>query len=303
MDLTQPQLPEDQQTSRPLEAYLAELREHGYTVLDGVVDSAALGRIREATLDASKALAEAPPDFDDRFGVPNGIAWSRDICRAVTHPGALWVIRSYLETTDIHFCHQPAMTVLRPAKELIGHHPESGWHSDYPYHPDVYPDDRWTDAAIYGVQFNICIDAFRQDNAATQFVPQSHQKQCFPPIEMNRGGTRMGTPPHETVAQMVAPEGAALIYDSRIWHRACPELNVSGMDRLAILNAVCPNWVRPMVDKRPGEEVYIGSDMATNLPSSVAAEIKQLCCTPTQTPPDNAPKILERLPGPRKINI
>ena len=55
MDLTQPQLPEDQQTSRPLEAYLAELREHGYTVLDGVVDSAALGRIREATLDASKA--------------------------------------------------------------------------------------------------------------------------------------------------------------------------------------------------------------------------------------------------------
>ena len=113
----------------------------------------------------------------------------------------------------------------------------------------------------------------------------------------------MGTPPHETVAQMVAPEGAALIYDSRIWLRACPELNVSGMDRLAILNAVCPNWVRPMVDKRPGEAVYIGSDMATNLPSSVAAEIKQLCCTPTQTPPDNAPKILERLPGPRKINI
>ena len=302
MNLTPPQLPEDQKPSRPLETYLAELREHGYTVLDGVVDKAALARIREDTDAACKALGERPPDFDDRFGVPNSIAWSRDVCRAVTHPGALWVMRAYLET-DIHFCHQPAMTVLRPAKELIGHHPESGWHSDYPYHPDVYPEDRWTDETIYGVQFNICIDAFRTDNAATQFVPQSHRKQCFPPVEMNRGGTRMGVSPHEAVAQMVAPEGSALIYDSRIWHRACPELNISGSDRLAILNAVCPNWVRPMVDKRPGVVVYRDSDMASSLPASVAEEITRLCCTPTQAAPLGSPNILEKPIGPRKINI
>ena len=38
-------------------------------------------------------------------------------------------------------------------------------------------------------------------------------------------------------------------YDSRMWHRQCHELNVSGTDRIAILNAVAPAWVLPMMDK------------------------------------------------------
>ena len=31
----------------------------------------------------------------------------------------------------------------------------------------------------------------------------------------------------------------------RIWHRACPELNVSGEDRMAIIQATMPRFVRP----------------------------------------------------------
>ena len=290
--------------ARPLDDYLGELRTHGYTVVDGLIDEAALERIKTVTAQQIAQLEPAPPAFDDRFGVPHGIAWSQDVCNAVTHPAALWVLRAYLGASNIRFCHQPAMTVLRPAKDLIGQFPEQGWHADYPYHPDVYPDDRWQDDAVYGVQFNLCVDAFRPENGATQYVPDSHLRRRWPPRAFNEGGTRMGTAPHNKVMQMVAPAGSALIYDSRTWHRACPELNVSGEDRLAILNAVCPAWVRSMVDKQAGTERYRASNMAAQLDPQVRDEIEALCHANRIPPPAGAPVILEKqFVGPRKIQI
>eukprot|EP01043_Picozoa_sp_COSAG02_P086341 COSAG02_NODE_23807_length_707_cov_1.509868_1_plen_84_part_00 len=38
------------------------------------------------------------------------------------------------------------------------------------------------------------------------------------------------------------------MYDSKTWHRAPPERNVSGADRIAILNAVTPRYIVPMID-------------------------------------------------------
>jgi len=290
--------------SRPLDDYLAELQTHGLTVLDGLIDEPALARIKAETNARIPELDPPAPDYDDRFGVPHGISWSDDVCNAVTHPAALWVLRAYLGTSNIRFCHQPAMTVLRPAKDLIGQFPEEGWHADYPYHPDVYPDDRWQDDAVYGVQFNLCVDPFRLDNGATQYVPGSHRVGRWPPRAFNEGGTRMGEGAHQDVEQMVAPAGAALIYDSRTWHRACPELNVSGEDRLAILNAVCPSWVRSMVDKTSGTERYRASGMAERLTPRVREEIEALCHTDVQPVPEGVPEILEKhYAGPRKIQI
>jgi hypothetical protein len=283
--------------------YLRELKEQGFTTLDGVLKPDSLERIRRVTKARVRELDPSPPDFDDRFGVPHGISWSADICRGVTNAVALWLIRSYLGTDEIHFCHQPAMTVLRPSKESIGAFPESGWHSDYPYHPDVYPEDRWQDEQVYGVQYNICIDEFRADNAATQFVPGSHRMRQFPPVEMNRGGTRMGTPPHEGVVQMLAPAGAALIYDARTWHRACTELNSSGRDRLAILNAVCPRWVRPMADKTRGTKQFVASGTAQQLNEREQNELNRLCHEKGAPPPDGAPSIGAKERQPLRLSL
>jgi ectoine hydroxylase-related dioxygenase (phytanoyl-CoA dioxygenase family) len=103
---------------------------------------------------------------------------------------------------------------------------------------------------------------------------------------------------------MQAPAGAALIYDSRTWHRACPELNVSGEDRLAILNAVCPAWVRSMVDKQPGTKHYRASNMAAQLEPLVRDEIEALCHADRVQSPAGVPNILEKqFVGPRKIQI
>ena len=85
------------------------------------------------------------------------ISWSQDIA-TVTHP-RLWVMRTYLQTDGILL--SPASDDgAEASKRLLGEFPEEGWHADYPYHPDVYPDDRWRDETVYGVQFNLCIDDF-----------------------------------------------------------------------------------------------------------------------------------------------
>lgn len=283
--------------------YLAELRKNGITVIEGLVPPDAITRIRAETQEKLDGMNPPLAATDDRLGLANAIAWSADVCEAVANETALSVIRAYMGTENIHFGHNPVMTVLRPAKDLIGTFPPSGWHSDYPYHQDVFPESRWWDEAVYGVQFNICIDEFRSENGGTQFVPGSHLKRCFVPEAFNEHGTRMGEAPFEDVQQMHAPAGSALIYDARIWHRACPELNVSGADRLAILNAVNPSWVRLMADREAGREEFIARGMAANLSPRVNREITALCHSAPTTAPPGAPLLREKIRSPKRFKL
>lgn len=121
------------------------------------------------------------------------------------------------------------------------------------------------------LQCNICFDEFREDNGATYFHLTPDGKSSgwvlndHPPPEMN---ARFGEEPAsdgiggwlpEGSQQMCAPAGSIIMYDSKTWHRAPPERNVSGQDRIAILNAVTPRYIVPMID------------MATDLENTVQA--------------------------------
>ena len=276
---------------RPMSEHLAELSEAGFTVLENVVTPEGILRIREAAMAALARQSPDAGDHDGRVGIRNGVAWSPDVARAITNPFALWLMQTYMGTDEIHHCHAPSVTTMRPARELLGTFPESGWHSDYPYHPGVLPFENWADAKVMGVQFNICIDEFRADNAATQYQPGSHALCRFPPKEFNEGGTRMGEGVNKEVRQMLAPAGAALVYDSRTWHRACDELNVSGEHRVAILNAVAPSWVIPMIDKRGGAKAYRRSGTKAALNARERATIERLCNDATYQAPVGAPRI------------
>ena len=289
--------------SKSVADHLAELKESGLTIIEGVVSADAIVRIREQTDQKLEAMHPPPSECDDRLGLANAIAWSQETCEAVTHETALAVLRGYLGTDDIHFGHNPVMTVLRPSKELLGTYPESGWHCDYPYHSDVFPEDRWSDEQVYGAQFNICIDAFRTDNAGTQFVPGSHLERQFVPAEFNVSGTRPGEHPFEKVQQMQAPAGSALIYDARMWHRAAVELNKSGEDRLAILNAVNPNWVLPMADRTAGKAEYEASGMADRLSARVRTELTRLCHSEPGCPPQGAPILTQKVRSPKRFKL
>ena len=53
---------------RAPDEYLDELRTNGFVVVDNVLTSDALERIREATNREIEKLDPAPAEFDDRFG-------------------------------------------------------------------------------------------------------------------------------------------------------------------------------------------------------------------------------------------
>ena len=267
-------------------AHLDELREQGFTVVRNVMDDASIARLK---VEAGRVRAERhahESSHDGTFWMMDPLIWSADVARASAHPVALWIMRQYMETEEIHFCHQPVITTLKPADLLRGTFPEEGWHSDYPYHPGVFPGDAWPERPVFGVQFNICVDEFRADNAATQYLPGSYLKRKRPTAKFNAGGTRMGQGEHADVRQWLAPAGSGLIYDARMWHRACNELNTSGRDRLAILNAVAPAFVLPMMDKSPLGKAFPDSPVARALTGRERMEIERLCCAPTRpTPP------------------
>jgi ectoine hydroxylase-related dioxygenase (phytanoyl-CoA dioxygenase family) len=104
----------------------------------------------------------------------------------------------------------------------------------------------------------------------------------------------MGEGLHKDVKQMIAPAGAALIYDARTWHRACDELNISGQDRVGLLNAVAPTWVLPMMDKRSISDRYLASDAQQALTQRERNDIIRLCHGPIADAPVGMPVLSTR---------
>jgi ectoine hydroxylase-related dioxygenase (phytanoyl-CoA dioxygenase family) len=274
--------------------HLAEMRDLGYTVVEGIMDPADCAALKAELVGVRAAKHPDEPPTDGHFWITDSLIWSVHAVRAAVHPVALGLLRAYMGIDDIHFCHQPIITTLKPAKALLDTHPEGGWHSDYPYHTGVFPDEYWPPEQVFGVQFNLCIDDFRADNGATQFVPGSHKLGFKPPEAYNLGGTRIGDGQHDDVAQFVAPAGSAVLYDARTWHRACHELNQSGVDRIAMLNAVAPAWVLPMMPKAELGQEYQASRVRKAMTAREHRDVVALCGRPEQEAPADAPSLTLR---------
>lgn len=283
-------------------SHLDELRARGFTIVRHVMDDAAITRLKAGVSRERAERHAGESSHDGHFWIINSLIWSVEVARAASHPVALWIMRQYMSTEEIHLCHQPVITTVKPADLLQGAFPEKGWHTDYPYHPRVFPADSWPEHPVLGVQFNVCVDAFRAGNAATQYLPGSHLRRMVPPPEFNTGGTRMGQGQHAEVRQWVAPAGAGLIYDSRMWHRACHELNASGRDRIAILNAVAPSYIRPMMNKSALARAFPASPVAGKLTEREREDVERLCCTPTRPAPPGVPRLNRRRPSRREAD-
>ena len=279
--------------------HLKDLQENGFTIVPHIMNDHAIARLKAQISEVRSERHADESSHDGYFWIVDSLMWSAEVARAASHPVALWIMQRYMRTEEMHFCHQPVITTVKPADALRGTFPERGWHTDYPYHRGVFPDDSWPEQPVFGVQFNVCVDAFRPDNAATQYLPGSHLRRKNPPLEFNTPGTRMGHGQHAEVRQWLAPAGSGLIYDSRMWHRACHELNTSGRDRLAILNAVAPAYVRPMLNKSALGRAFPGSPVARGLTEREREDMARLCCTPTRPTPPGMPQLNRRRSAPR----
>lgn len=254
--------------------HLVELVEKGYTVIERILEPGVIAHLKQVFALRRCDRHSSEPATDGNFWMQFMLPQTPAIARAISHPVALWVLTHYLGTEAIHYGHQPIVQTLKPAKALLGAHPEGGWHSDFPYHQG-YASCNFEKRL--GVQFNICVDDFRRDNGATQFLPGSHLAGHGPDESWNRGGTRLGQGLHKDVEQMLAQAGAAILYDSRTWHRACPELNASGCDRIALLNAVNVQGVSPMMPMWNEAQKFLQSEALQLLTRREQADIGKMC--------------------------
>jgi ectoine hydroxylase-related dioxygenase (phytanoyl-CoA dioxygenase family) len=131
------------------------------------------------------------------------------------------------------------------------------------------------------VQFNICVDEFREDNAATQYVPGSHASdEGIANVLRGDHGPEVNhmLPEHAEVRHMLAPAGAGIIYDARMWHRACGrECNRSGGDRIAILNSVTARSFRRMRFKESEANNFMESETRAMLTQREKDAVERLC--------------------------
>ena len=180
-----------------------------------------------------------------------------------------------------------------------------GWHSDYPYplnsetdaHTDKlgplefekldasissrYPN--WKDRKVrLGMQFNIALTDFTPDGGATQFVLGSHKFGSLPPSEMNEIPTMAGQGPHQNIIQASFSAGSGILYDSRTYHRAPPELNISGAERWAMLTCIVPSFVRDLRARDDKVESADAFAKATNVHSALSdrelRDVLQMLC-------------------------
>ncbi|OUU04371.1 MAG: hypothetical protein CBB92_00335 [Flammeovirgaceae bacterium TMED32] len=243
-------------------------------------------RVREENVDKEAQVKEGqdsrPYKSNDNIIRPRSLMSSDDsflgmtpaVAQALMHPVSLWLIESYFGVDDIHYCQCPGFSILRPA-EKTGEYARvepGGWHADYPYplnseteaHTYMLGPEEFEklDASIsprypnwkqrkdrLGMQFNIALTDFTPEAGATQFVLGSHEFDTPPPSELNAIPTVAGEGPHKDVVQMSFPAGSGILYDSRTYHRAPPELNVSGRERWAMLTCIVPSFVRDLRER------------------------------------------------------
>jgi len=243
--------------------HLTELRDKGKTVVENLLSPADCFKVKNF------ARKRHGPETDRRYCSTGAIVLP-EVCKAVVNPIVLWIMRQYLGDRHIRCAHAPTFSEVMPAtgRHLQRDGPER-WHIDYPW-----------DQTNSAVQFNVCVDPFTERNGATQYVPGSHQEGRGPPDEFNKGVTRPGHGMHKHVKPMLAPAGAAIIYDSRTWHRACPEANISGSSRVGILNAVAKRSVKPMADRREDVQAYIKSGAGQELTEQQRLDMHHLLDAP-----------------------
>ncbi len=189
-----------------LEQGLQNLREHGYTVVPGVLAGDTLERTREALYRAADSDRRRGREIE-QFALDIGDQsltqriWnvlSRDPLfeDLVEHPLALAYVREILGWPAL--LGNISANICSPG--CAGGH----LHADQTFLAEPWPAN-----GPQGLNVAWAIDDFTETNGATRIVPGSHQ--------LSRG-VRPEDAGADTVA-MEAPAGSMIVFESRLWHK------------------------------------------------------------------------------------
>lgn len=234
--------PSDEEVARDL----AEIRERGYTVIDGLLSADELDEIRRGL---APHLAADPSGRNNFEGYRTQRIYSLAGKGAIfadlaEHPRVLAICDALLEPN-----------YLLTASQAICIHPGESpqpLHTDDTFYSIPRPRPAVSVSTIWAV------DAFTGENGATQLVPGSHRWSDDQVGELLRPREFVTTPRDERVPQPAAPlpdrwrdqirdacmpAGSAIAFLGTLIHRGGE--NRSGAPRLALSNQYCQPWARP----------------------------------------------------------
>ena len=209
-------------------AYLAQLRETGRCLIPNILDEAEAEVVRAAVFDEMESQTKSE---DVRGARAWGfVADCAPVLRFHTHPVMLWVLQEFMETPLLRAAHPPVPRVAAPGSGA------GGWHNDTPYQQLMqrgYPEEGFPEAPL-GVQCNVCIDEYRDDNGGTKYLPGSWALGRKPPSS----DAEDFDPPD--AACIEAPAGSVFCYHAATWHRM--HRNLSSQPRLGLLQSFVPDF-------------------------------------------------------------
>jgi ectoine hydroxylase-related dioxygenase (phytanoyl-CoA dioxygenase family) len=207
------------------ETVLAETRERMYAVRRAIIRDVGEDRLdRAGEMGVLRLMFKYDPFFFSFLAVPELLA----------------VVDATVSDTSI--LHTQNGFILPP-------HPpgttpsvfQNRFHMDFP---------RVLNGSVMSVNVLFAIDPFTAANGGTVVVPGTHQR----PTPPDPAYLRAAAVPVE------CPPGAALVFDSTLWHAAGP--NVSGADRLGINHQFTRSYVKQQIDYARA----VGGDVIAGLP-------------------------------------
>jgi len=199
---------------------LERFREDGFVILERVLDDATRAELVEAL---APYEADRPMGRNDFEGERSRRVYSlagkgAPFTTLATHPAVLALIDALLLPNALLSTMQSIR--LHPGE------PAQPWHTDDAFY--AYPRPR---TAVLAVSVIWAIEAFTDDNGATEVIPGSH-----------RWGMEHPDAQTFTPRRAVMPAGSAIVFDGGLWHRG--GANRGGGTRLAISPQYCQPYLR-----------------------------------------------------------
>ncbi|ATO18456.1 phytanoyl-CoA dioxygenase [Acinetobacter sp. LoGeW2-3] len=200
----------------------AKLKEHGYVIVDNLVDPEVMDKIAEET---SEYIDTSPFGGDKFLGAKTqrtGSLISRSVTsrQLITHPTVLGVVGKHLEKSTTYQLHLTQIITVHPGSPAqVLHQDQLAW--DF----FEFPDD-------FEPQCNLlwAMTDYTEENGATRLVPGSMYK-----------GTKQKFSQEESIAAEMK-KGSALFYTGKIYHGAGE--NKTDSYRQAINITYAAGWLR-----------------------------------------------------------
>jgi ectoine hydroxylase-related dioxygenase (phytanoyl-CoA dioxygenase family) len=206
--------------------FLSTLRELGFAVIPDQISHAAIRRL-SAAYDKAIATGKEPDLWRSSSGSNIRLA---GLIGESAEFDELYALQPILEACEDTIA-GPFVLSSMCARTVLPGATKQG------LHVDVKPDD---DACPL-IGFIIMVDAFRNDNGATRFIPGSHRRESSPgAYETNQ------RPDDQDEVPACGPAGSLIVYNGSTWHNF--GANVSGVPRRSIQGAYIPRGGKPGVE-------------------------------------------------------